>query len=206
MLTLSGAPAISDFRLAKLLATIRDRVGHVTRLDSRYLHFVDVERPLDRGRAAGPRVVAALRAAGPGDDARRPAGAGGAALRHGLAVVEQGHRHRARLRPHRSAPHRAWRRLLRAGGPAAVAGGMVGGRRRAARPHDRERAARGWRGRGAVRARRAAAAGDGAAAGRGHCGARARQRDAGPGAVRTTRSPTSTRRSASWAATRRTSS
>ncbi len=46
MLTLSGAPAISDFRLAKLLATIRDRVGHVTRLDSRYLHFVDVERPL----------------------------------------------------------------------------------------------------------------------------------------------------------------
>ena len=162
--------------------------------------------PAHRGRAAGPRIVAALRAAGPGDDARRPAGAGGAALRHGLAVVEQGHRHRARLRTHRSAPHRARRRVLRAGGPAAVAGGVVGGRRRAARPHDRERAARGRRGRGAVRARRAAAAGDGAAAGRGHCCARARQRDAGPGAVgRRDRLPRP-RIPRAAAATRRTSS
>jgi phosphoribosylformylglycinamidine synthase len=46
MLTLSGAPAVSDFRLAKLLAAIRDRVGHVTRLDSRFLHFVDLDREL----------------------------------------------------------------------------------------------------------------------------------------------------------------
>jgi len=49
MLTLSGAPAVSDFRLAKLLAAIRERVEHVTRLDSRFLHFVDVERPLQHG-------------------------------------------------------------------------------------------------------------------------------------------------------------
>jgi phosphoribosylformylglycinamidine synthase len=46
MLILSGAPAASDFRLTKLLAAIRDRVDHVTRLDSRYLHFVDLEREL----------------------------------------------------------------------------------------------------------------------------------------------------------------
>ena len=48
MLILSGAPAVSDFRLAKLLAGIRERVACVTGLDSRYLHFVDVERDLDR--------------------------------------------------------------------------------------------------------------------------------------------------------------
>jgi phosphoribosylformylglycinamidine synthase len=44
MLTLSGAPAVSEFRLAKLLAAIRERVPPVTGLDARYLHFVDVER------------------------------------------------------------------------------------------------------------------------------------------------------------------
>ena len=46
MLILSGAPAVSDFRLQKLLAAIRDRVDHVSRLDSRFLHFVDLERGL----------------------------------------------------------------------------------------------------------------------------------------------------------------
>jgi len=49
MLILSGAPAVSDFRLAKLLAAIRDRVDHVTRLDSRYQHFVDLEREIEPG-------------------------------------------------------------------------------------------------------------------------------------------------------------
>jgi phosphoribosylformylglycinamidine synthase len=46
MLILSGAPAVSDFRLQKLLAAIRDRVDHVSSLDSRFLHFVDLERQL----------------------------------------------------------------------------------------------------------------------------------------------------------------
>mgnify|MGYP006317655245 CR=1 FL=1 len=57
MLTLSGAPAVSDFRLQKLLAAIRDRVDHVTRLDSRYQHFSDLERDLAhpvQGRSAHP--------------------------------------------------------------------------------------------------------------------------------------------------------
>jgi phosphoribosylformylglycinamidine synthase len=44
MLTLSGAPAVSEFRLAKLLAAIRERVAEVASLDARYLHFVDVTR------------------------------------------------------------------------------------------------------------------------------------------------------------------
>jgi phosphoribosylformylglycinamidine synthase len=43
MLTLSGAPAVSEFRLAKLLAALRERVTQVTGLDARYVHFVDVE-------------------------------------------------------------------------------------------------------------------------------------------------------------------
>jgi phosphoribosylformylglycinamidine synthase len=47
MLILSGAPAASDFRLAKLLAIVRDRVPGVIALDSRYLHFVDLARELD---------------------------------------------------------------------------------------------------------------------------------------------------------------
>ena len=46
MLILSGAPAVSDFRLQKLLAAIRGRVEHVTGLASRFQHFVDLEREL----------------------------------------------------------------------------------------------------------------------------------------------------------------
>jgi phosphoribosylformylglycinamidine synthase len=46
MFTLSGAPAVSDFRLAKLLAAVRELVPHATALDSRYLHFVDLAREL----------------------------------------------------------------------------------------------------------------------------------------------------------------
>ncbi len=74
MLTLSGAPAVSDFRLAKLLAAIRNRVDHVTRIDSRYVHFADLYRsltgderavlesllrygPADRGQAAEGRLL-----------------------------------------------------------------------------------------------------------------------------------------------------
>ncbi len=62
MLTLSGAPAVSEFRLARLLAAIRERVPGVAALDSRFLHFVDLEREL----AAGEReVLAALLRYGP---------------------------------------------------------------------------------------------------------------------------------------------
>src|SRR5262245_13969235 len=46
MLILPGAPALSAFRLARLAASLRARVAAVVGLDSRYLHFVDLERPL----------------------------------------------------------------------------------------------------------------------------------------------------------------
>jgi phosphoribosylformylglycinamidine synthase len=46
MLVLTGAPALSDFRLARLESSLRRRVTGVTGLASRYLHFVDLERPL----------------------------------------------------------------------------------------------------------------------------------------------------------------
>jgi phosphoribosylformylglycinamidine synthase len=48
MLQLQGAPALSSFRIAKLLDLLRAQEPAVTGLDSRFVHFVDVERPLTR--------------------------------------------------------------------------------------------------------------------------------------------------------------
>ena len=71
MLTFSGAPALSDFRLEKVLAAVRERVAHVESVDTRYLHFVDARAPLvaDEQRAVA-RGAAALRSVDP-DDGRR---------------------------------------------------------------------------------------------------------------------------------------
>ena len=44
MLQLPGAPALSDFRIAKLLAGLEAREPGVTGLDARFMHFVDIER------------------------------------------------------------------------------------------------------------------------------------------------------------------
>jgi len=71
MLTLSGAPAVSDFRLAKLLAALRARVGHVTGLDSRYVHFVDLGRELSAPERA---VLDSLLRYGPSVSAAPPQG------------------------------------------------------------------------------------------------------------------------------------
>jgi len=71
MLTLSGAPAVSDFRLARLLGAIRGCVNHVTGIESRYLHFVDVERELDPHER---EVLEALLRYGPSAPAGRPPG------------------------------------------------------------------------------------------------------------------------------------
>jgi phosphoribosylformylglycinamidine synthase len=71
MLILSGAPAVSDFRLAKLLDSIRSRVGHVERLDARYVHFADLERGLAAGELA---VLESLLRYGPTTHAREPSG------------------------------------------------------------------------------------------------------------------------------------
>jgi phosphoribosylformylglycinamidine synthase len=71
MLVLSGAPAVSDFRLEKLLAVIRDRAPAVTRLDSRYLHFADLEREPDAGERA---LLESLLRYGPADPGLAPRG------------------------------------------------------------------------------------------------------------------------------------
>ncbi|WP_129642910.1 phosphoribosylformylglycinamidine synthase [Peristeroidobacter agariperforans] len=57
MLTLSGAPALSDFRSARLLAALRSRVPSVESLTTRFTHFVQVRRELS---AEERRVLEAL--------------------------------------------------------------------------------------------------------------------------------------------------
>ncbi|HWJ06955.1 MAG TPA: phosphoribosylformylglycinamidine synthase [Steroidobacteraceae bacterium] len=71
MLTFSGAPALSDFRLDKVLSAVRARVAHVEAIDTRYLHFVDVTAPLT---AAETDVVQALLRYGPATHAAEPHG------------------------------------------------------------------------------------------------------------------------------------
>jgi phosphoribosylformylglycinamidine synthase len=46
MLTLHGAPALSDFRTARLLASVRSRCATVGSLSSRFVHFVQLKRDL----------------------------------------------------------------------------------------------------------------------------------------------------------------
>jgi phosphoribosylformylglycinamidine synthase len=62
MLILPGAPALSDFRLSKLLAALDGRRHSVTGLAARFVHFVDVARPLDD---AEQRILEALLRYGP---------------------------------------------------------------------------------------------------------------------------------------------
>jgi len=67
MLQLSGSPALSDFRIAKLLARLRAASPAVQQLTARYVHFVDLSRELDAPQLAilrrlltyGPRAAAA---------------------------------------------------------------------------------------------------------------------------------------------------
>jgi phosphoribosylformylglycinamidine synthase len=62
MLTFSGAPALSDFRLDKVLTAVRERVPHVESVATRYVHFVDLAAPLTDGQRD---VVEALLRYGP---------------------------------------------------------------------------------------------------------------------------------------------
>ena len=71
MLTISGAPALSAFRLEKVLAALRERVGHVTGIETRFVHVVDVETELT---AADTRVLEALLRYGPAVQAAEPQG------------------------------------------------------------------------------------------------------------------------------------
>src|SRR5690606_14702200 len=62
MLTLPGAPALSDFRTARLLASIRSRHSGVEALRSHFVHFVQTRRELS---ADERRVLDALLTYGP---------------------------------------------------------------------------------------------------------------------------------------------
>src|SRR5688500_16159880 len=66
MLELPGAPALSTFRIAKLLESLKAREPGVTALSARFIHFAETERALTHGEQQilarlltyGPRVEA----------------------------------------------------------------------------------------------------------------------------------------------------
>ena len=62
MLTLTGAPALSDFRTARLLAAVKARHPSVRSLTSRFVHFVQTRRELS---AEERRILEALLTYGP---------------------------------------------------------------------------------------------------------------------------------------------
>ncbi|MCG8433302.1 MAG: phosphoribosylformylglycinamidine synthase [Gammaproteobacteria bacterium] len=72
MLELQGGFAHSDFRISKLLARIRESAPEITAVTTRFLHFVDLSRPLDSRET---QVLERLLSYGPNDAeplARRP--------------------------------------------------------------------------------------------------------------------------------------
>jgi len=72
MLQIPGAPALSDFRIAKLLVRLQRLEPRVESLESRFVHFVDLERPLqaaerdvlERLLTYGPRIETVTAARG----------------------------------------------------------------------------------------------------------------------------------------------
>ena len=67
ILQLTGPPALSDFRIAKLLERLRAQEPAVAALAARYVHFVELSQPLTASEQAvlaqlltyGPRLPAA---------------------------------------------------------------------------------------------------------------------------------------------------
>src|SRR5690242_14430234 len=74
MLILQGAPALSPFRITKLLGSLRAREPAVTGLTSRFVHFVDTERDLERSELS---VLERLLTYGPRPDPAAVAGDAG---------------------------------------------------------------------------------------------------------------------------------
>ena len=118
MLTLRGAPALSAFRLDKLAQKFSAIHPDIKLLHTEYVHFAELHQPLAPERQ---EILASLLTYGP--DAAgwrcrtggRGITAGGAAPRHDIALVQQGHRYCAQLRPARGrAPGAGYRLVLRA--------------------------------------------------------------------------------------------
>ena len=162
MLELPGSPALSAFRIAKLLERLQALEPAVARAAGAASCISSSSpRRSRRSEQAVLEQLLDLRAASAGRGRRRgrhrERAAGGAARRHDLALVEQGHRHRAGVRAAPRAAHRARHRATRSrcGASAAARPALA----RLAPPlHDRMTEAV-LRGRGAAaRAVRAAAA------------------------------------------------
>ncbi|HEV2285049.1 MAG TPA: hypothetical protein VGR80_03310, partial [Steroidobacteraceae bacterium] len=83
MLEIPGAPALSAFRIAKLVQRLAALEPAVTGLATRFVHFADLERPLAAGELA---VLRELLTYGP----RLPAQAGGGAGARVLVVPRAG--------------------------------------------------------------------------------------------------------------------
>ena len=64
MLLIPGAAALSGFRVAKLVDTLRTHVAEITGLDAWFVHFVDLGRPLS---AAERTILERLLTYGPRD-------------------------------------------------------------------------------------------------------------------------------------------
>ncbi|MBV8495379.1 MAG: phosphoribosylformylglycinamidine synthase, partial [Gammaproteobacteria bacterium] len=77
MLQIPGSPALSAFRLAKLLDRLKGLDGAVTGLAASFMHFADLERPLS-ARERG--VLARLLTYGPSAPAADDAGSGDSLL------------------------------------------------------------------------------------------------------------------------------
>ena len=71
MLVLRGAPALSSFRHAKLLSSIRSQVSSVTGLYAEYTHFADLQRDLEEQES---QVLDRILRYGPKASAEEPAG------------------------------------------------------------------------------------------------------------------------------------
>jgi phosphoribosylformylglycinamidine synthase len=83
MLEIPGAPALSAFRIAKLLDRLATIEPGVRTLTARFVHFADLERALDAAAAA---VLRQLLTYGP----RLPEDAGGAGGERVLIVPRAG--------------------------------------------------------------------------------------------------------------------
>ncbi len=135
MLLFRGAPALSAFRIERLLATIAGFAPSIRGLRADYLHFVDTSRPLTPAERARARTPARLRRLG----ARRTARTDACSPCHGPARSRRGRRRRPTSRTSAgstrcaasSAGAVAHRRQRRSAGA-----GLGRDRRRAARPDD----------------------------------------------------------------------
>ena len=88
MLTLRGAPALSEFRLKKLEQRVAEHLGQPVDLYAEYLHFANLEQTLDRRAASGVGTPVTLWAAPAGAYCQRAIDPGCAPSRHHFTLVQ----------------------------------------------------------------------------------------------------------------------